>query len=99
MEGKIINELKSCIGKEYVLTSKEDMVLYSYDAQLLESLPQAVVEPVSTIDVANIVKIANRERIPITPRGSSTGLSCGAVTFRGGRTFNIMRMKIINRGD
>tara|TARA_B100000315_G_C14584889_1_gene592465 strand:- start:345 stop:1727 length:1383 start_codon:yes stop_codon:yes gene_type:complete len=95
MEGRIINELISCIGEEYVLTSKEDMVLYSYDAQLLESLPQAVVEPASTIDVANIVKIANRERIPITPRGSSTGLSAGAVPIKGGIVLSTRRMKRI----
>src|SRR5665647_3145239 len=46
--------------------------------------PLAVVRPGSTADVASIVKAAASLRMPLTPRGSGTGLSggCGSSARR-----------------
>jgi glycolate oxidase len=46
--------------------------------------PFAVVRPQSTDEVANLVRWASRHKIPVTPRGSGTGLSGGAVPVNGG---------------
>jgi glycolate oxidase len=96
MRDEVIHELKSLLGADYVLTAKEDMVLYSYDAQLIEALPHAVVEPANAGDVAAVLKIANRERIPVIPRGAGTGLSAGSVPIKGGIVLSTRRMKRID---
>ncbi len=93
MRDKVIEELKSLLGAGHVLTAAEDLVLYSYDAQLIEALPHAVVEPADSADVVAVLKIANRERLPVISRGSGTGLSAGSVPIKGGIVLATSRMK------
>ncbi|MEE8402255.1 MAG: FAD-linked oxidase C-terminal domain-containing protein [Candidatus Hydrothermarchaeaceae archaeon] len=77
-------KLEDIVGKENVLTSKEERICYSYDAQIEEALPDAVVIPENTEQISEILKLANREGIPVVPRGSGTGLSGGSVPVKGG---------------
>jgi glycolate oxidase len=58
-------------------------------------LPTVVVLPQSTEQVAAIVKLANREGLPITPRGAGTGLSGGALAVHGGIVVGFSRMNRI----
>ncbi|HTT59019.1 MAG TPA: FAD-linked oxidase C-terminal domain-containing protein [Acidimicrobiales bacterium] len=55
--------------------------------------PLAVARPRSTEEVAALVRWAARNEVPITPRGSGTGLSGGAVPVNGGLViaFDLMR--------
>ena len=87
-------KLEDIVGKENVLTSKEDLICYSYDAQLKESLPDAVVVPEDAYQISEILKFANREGIPVVPRGSGTGLSGGSVPVKGGI---VLLLKKLNR--
>jgi glycolate oxidase len=41
------------------------------------------------------MRLANRERIPVTPRGAGSGLSCGAVPVYGGILLSLERMNRI----
>lgn len=77
-------KLEDVVGKENVLTSKEDLICYSYDAQLKESLPDAVVIPEDKRQIAEVLKYANKESIPVIPRGAGTGLAGGSVPVAGG---------------
>lgn len=87
-----VGRLEAAIGKENVRTSKFERLLYSHDlaplpkeAQLaFKNVPDVVVRPNSTRDVQEIVKIAAEERIPITPRGSSTWGLGGSIPAFGG---------------
>ncbi len=58
-------------------------------------LPDAVVECVSTEEVAAVCKICYENDIPIIPRGAGTGLTGGAVAFGGGVIISTIRMKKI----
>lgn len=59
-------------------------------------LPEAVVEPVCTKQVSDIMRYANEKNIPVTPRGSGTGLCGGAVALYGGILLSLAKMdKII----
>ena len=49
----------------------------------------------STEDVARVIKVAAKHRIPVVPRGAGTGLSGGAVTIRGGIALQVTRMRRI----
>ena len=63
----VIEELRSIVGKNWVLDTPEDLATYSYDAFLPEFKPDAIVVPSSTEEISGIMRLANRERIPVTP--------------------------------
>ncbi len=57
--------------------------------------PAAVAFPASTAEVAGLVAIANEHRIPLTARGSGTGLSGACVPVAGGAVISFERMNRI----
>src|SRR5262249_20196546 len=59
------------------------------------ALPEAVVLPADRDQVARVVELAARHRIPVVPRGAGTGLSGGAITLRGGIALQLSRMRRI----
>jgi glycolate oxidase len=92
---QIIHELKTTLGEDRVLDSLVDRTTYAYDATWGEALPDLVVLPLSTEEVAATLKIANRERIAVVPRGAASGLSGGAVPIEGGICLGLTRMNKI----
>ena len=90
-----LKELKAIVGPPYVSTSPEELVVYSYDATQRESLPWAVVRPRSSREISEILKLANRERFPVVPRGAGTGMSGGSVPVQGGVVLSLERMNNI----
>ncbi|MHB1049757.1 MAG: FAD-binding oxidoreductase [Bacteroidota bacterium] len=77
---KILQQLSGIAGTENVFTSREDKITYSYDGTpMLDRLPEAIVRPKNKDQVCEIVKLANREKFSIVPRGNGTGLSGGSV--------------------
>jgi glycolate oxidase len=95
VRAEIIRELKEVIGHDRILDSLVDRTAYAYDATWGEALPDVVVLPGSTQEVAATLKIANRERIPVVPRGAASGLSGGAVPVEGGICLSLTRMNRI----
>ena len=64
-----------------------------------DHLPDVVVLPGSTEEVAEIVRIANRFRIPVVPRSGGTGLTDGAVPLRHGILLDLKRLDRIHELD
>jgi glycolate oxidase len=64
-----------------------------------EFTPAAVVLPRTAEQVSEVVKLANRYRIPVVPRAGGTGLNDGAVPLRGGIVVDIKRMNEIKEID
>ncbi|HIE26190.1 TPA: FAD-binding protein [Candidatus Poribacteria bacterium] len=90
-----ITELKNIVGEGNVLTSTLERILYEYDASVDRALPDAVIFPTTTEHVSQIVKTANREKIPFVARGSGTNLSGGSVPIRGGIVIELSKMNQI----
>jgi glycolate oxidase len=90
----VIKELQEIIGKERVLFAPEDLMVYSHDV-FAENKPDVAVLPTTTEEVSKILKLANREGIPVTPRGSATGLSGMCVPARGGIVMGMSKMNKI----
>jgi glycolate oxidase len=91
----VIKELRSILGMDWVLDSPEDLATYSYDAFLPEFRPDAIVVPSSTEEVCGVMRLANRERIPVTPRGAGTNICGGSVAKQGGLIMAFHRMNKI----
>ncbi len=80
-----IEQLRKIAGKENVFTSPEDLISYSYDAMNLWShKPDCVVLPIDVSAISAVLKFANENRIPVTPRGGGTNVSGGSIPIKGG---------------
>ncbi|HEV2033909.1 MAG TPA: FAD-linked oxidase C-terminal domain-containing protein [Candidatus Dormibacteraeota bacterium] len=91
----IVEELRRLVGSESVIDSANDLRIFERDASIEGALPDAVVLPATTEQVAAVIKVAAKHRIPVVPRGAGTGLSGGAVTIRGGIALQVTRMRRI----
>lgn len=65
----------------------------------LRFLPDVVIQPRSTEDVADVMRWAHAHAIPVTPAGAWTGLSGGALPVRGGISMSTQRLDRIVRID
>ena len=96
---RIVAELKSIVGERYVIFGDaEKLQAYSHDEvpdRKYAHMPEAVVRPRTAREIAAIMKLANRRRIPVTPRGAGSGLSGGAVPVCGGIVLLCDRMNRI----
>src|ERR1700674_3189427 len=91
----IVEELQRIVGRESVIDSANDLRIFERDASIEGAVPDAVVLPATTEQVAGVIRVAARHRIPVVPRGAGTGLSGGAVTIRGGIALQVTRMRRI----
>ncbi len=96
LKSSIIQKLENIVGKANVLTAKEDLATYSYDGTTTWSnSPEVVLLPTSAAQISEILKIANENRIPVTPRGSGTNISGGSVPINGGMVLCTTKMNRI----
>ena len=97
----LVEELKKIVGGQNVMTDDESLKDYGHDqTEDLQFFPSVVVKPGNADEIAAIMKIANRELIPVTPRGAGTGLSGGALPVHGGILLSTERLnKIIQIDD
>lgn len=92
---ELIIELKNILGDSYVITDMEKLETYKTDEEAnpkYHHLPEAVVFPKDTEQVAVIVRLANKYLVPVTPRGAGTGLAGGAIPVYGGIVLVMDRM-------
>ncbi|MGD2060168.1 MAG: FAD-linked oxidase C-terminal domain-containing protein [Acidimicrobiia bacterium] len=80
----LIDELRTVLGDEDVLEEPVELHLFSKDASLLRGHPTCVTFPRDAGEVAEIVRIAERHRVPVVARGAGTGLAAGASPTEGG---------------
>ena len=95
----LIRDLHAIVGAPYVLSAKEDVVVYEQDGSVFQVMPELVVLPANVEEVAAVVKLAKRFNVPIVPRGSGTGLAGGAVPAEGGIVLSMARLNRILKID
>ena len=95
MDKNILLQLEKIAGKDGVLSTPEDLIVYSYDGTFAEHRPDAVVLPRTTEQVSQIVALAARERIPLVTRGMGSGLAAASVPLSGGIALTMTRMNHI----
>ncbi len=85
MKKTFVSKLVEELGSEKVLYSEPDLICYSYDATPLTSFkPDAIVRAFNEDDILKVLELATQEDIPVTTRGSGTGLSGGSIPVKGG---------------
>ncbi len=73
--------------------AKDEMPIYG------TRMPDLAVQPTSTQEVADVVKICYENNIPVTPRGAGTGLVGGAVPICGGVLMDLTKLNKIKSYD
>ncbi len=92
----ILEELRQKLGDEQVVSSPEDLLVLGYDSTPgLHSAPDVVIYPTSSEQVQIAMQIARDNNLPITPRGSGTGLSGGSIPVNGGMVICLNKMNKI----
>ncbi|MEJ9232831.1 FAD-binding protein [Peribacillus butanolivorans] len=90
-----IQEIDAIIKTGKVYTDESDRFSYSFDASFGTYLPDLVIQTKSTEELVSLVKFANREKIPLYPRGQSTSLSGGPLPVKGGIVLDLSVMNDI----
>ena len=99
---KINNEFIAClqhiVGSDFVFVDQS--VLMEYGADHTEDLvfpPDVLVKPSTKEQISDIMKLSQKNNIPVTPIGARTGLSGGSLSVYGGVGLSMERFnKIIS---
>ncbi len=90
----LLDDLTTLLGAAHVLTGA-DLDRYTSDwTTHYTSAPLAVVRPANTAEVAEVMKLAARHKMPIVPVSGRTGLVGGAMTH-GGLMLSVERLNRI----
>jgi len=97
MEDKTKKALIDIVGEENYTDKLIDLISYSKDASEHRHRPDAAVWPATAEEISAILKLANKDRFPVVPRGAGTSLAGLAVPEKGGVILDLVRMnKIIS---
>ena len=96
----LVKNLRALLRPEQVISEPEELLVYECDGLThYRHRPRAVVFPASTEEVAEVLKLLSRERVPLVPRGAGTGLSGGALAVGGGVCIELARMRRVLKVD
>jgi glycolate oxidase len=92
----LIDDLREILGVDGVLSAHADLIVYECDGFVIEkNCPDVVVFPRCAQQVSDIVRLANKHRVPFVPRGAGTSLAGGCLPVGGGIMIVLTRMKAI----
>ncbi|GAB6043611.1 FAD-binding oxidoreductase [Endothiovibrio diazotrophicus] len=88
---------RTIVGADDLLTEAGAVWPYGYDNSRRHHPPAAVAFPREQAQVVELVRLCNRHRIPLVPRGAGTATTGATVPLEGGLVLALERMKrIIN---
>jgi FAD/FMN-containing dehydrogenase len=90
---ELLSRLAEIVGQDYVSDRPEELYLYSRDPGAQKPRrADYVVMPGTVDEVQRIVRLANREKVAITPMGAGLTLSALTVPLKGGMVLDMKRM-------
>src|SRR5512139_1792305 len=90
-----VAKLIEIVGEKNVRTDLPERLCYSRDLSVHEAVPDVIVFAKSAEEISKILTLANKEKIPVTPRGSGTSAVGGALAAKGGILLDLSRMNNI----
>ena len=90
---ELVSQLTALMGSEVVRSDAVSLQAYSRDATpMFEGLPEVIVAPRNTQEVAKIVKFAHDTKTPIIARGAGSNLCAATVPLNGGIVMSMTNM-------
>jgi len=90
-----IKALVEIVGEKNVKTDEIERLCYSRDLSVHEAVPDVIVFVKTAEEISKVMNLANKEKIPLTPRGSGTSAVGGALAAKGGILLDLSRMNNI----
>ena len=90
-----LTHLQAIVSASQLKLDEDSRTTYGADALKRGRPADAVVLPGNTKEVAAIVRLCAKHRVPIVPRGAGTGYTGGAVPIEGGLVMSLERMNRI----
>ena len=99
-KARIVDQLRSIAPEATIIHDPAETRAYECDALTAYSCPpMAVALPSTTEEVAAMLKVCNREGVPVVPRGSGTSLAGGALPTADCLVLGVSRMNRILEVD
>ena len=95
LDQRLLDNLCTLIGQEYLLTDPAECWPYGYDNSRRHAPPDAVVFGKDLTQILELIRFCNQHQIPLTPRGRGTGTTGGTVPLSGGIVLSLERMERI----
>ncbi|MHA1344078.1 MAG: FAD-binding and (Fe-S)-binding domain-containing protein [Promethearchaeota archaeon] len=97
----LFQRFKKIVGKGNCFKDYEIRWTYAFGGTIFRKdwIPELIIIPKNAFQVSEILKLANEEKIPITPRGSGTSLSGGSMTPYKGIILDLSKMNKILKID
>jgi glycolate oxidase len=97
----VLEQLRKAVGEAHVVTGDAVHADYTHDEALTGHpvVPLALVLPGSTAEVADVLRVASEQSLPVVARGSGTGLSGGCQPVADGILIAFDRMGAIREID
>ncbi len=97
-DNNIISQIESIVGKKNIISDEEGVYAYSFDCAHIpfdKKYPRIVVFPENTLQVSEILKLANKYKIPIIERGAGSNHAGGCAPVKGGIILHFSKMNKI----
>ncbi len=92
----LLERLRAVVGDDGMITAPAALQTYACDGLTGRRVsPSAVVLPLTTAEVAEVVRACAAARVPFVARGAGTGLSGGALPVADGVVIGLSRMRSI----
>ncbi|MFX1427850.1 MAG: FAD-binding oxidoreductase, partial [Promethearchaeota archaeon] len=93
----LLKQFENIVGSDFLFNQFEIRWAYAFGGSLFikEWIPDLILMPQNSGQVSEILKLANKNHIAVTPRGSGTSLSSGSMTPYGGIVLDLSQMKKI----
>lgn len=89
----IYQALIHIVDQEHVSKHPEELYIYSFDlGTTVPRQPNYVISPETTEQIQEILRLANKENIPVVPLGGGLSLAGLAVPLKGGIVLDLKRM-------
>jgi D-lactate dehydrogenase (cytochrome) len=92
----LLDQLRQIVGAGGLSTAQADLDLHAKDQSQHEAHPaEVVIWPAAAQQVADVLKLAHEQGIPVTPWGVGTGLEGNSIPLYGGILLSFERMNHI----
>jgi len=77
-----VKDLIQIVGEKNVKTDLIERLCYSRDLSVHEAVPDVIIFATTAEEISKVMSLANRQKIPVTPRGSGTSSVGGALAAK-----------------
>ncbi len=96
LDRAFLEKLRAIVGDDGMITARPALQTYACDGLTGRRVsPAAVVLPLATAEVAEVVRTCAEAQVPFVARGAGTGLSGGALPVADGVVIGLSRMRSI----